>query len=230
MSLPTFIFDFDSTLVSIESLDELIGMSLRRTMQGQDLTRAMEKIHAITSEGMEGKIDLRTSINRRLSVAHPHRRDLEELQEMIVETIVPGMDSIIRSIHDAGASAYIVSGALMDLIEPVAKILGIPPDRCFANTGIFDGDVLVDVAPGPLTSSTGKTQVMRDLRVQGTISGAVVMVGDGASDLHPYREKAADHFIGVGIFAVRPSVEENASVFIRTVADLDRAIHSFLSL
>ena len=205
-------------------------MTLQRTMQGQDLARAKERIHAITCEGMEGKIDLRTSINRRLSVAHPRRRDLEELERSIAQTIAPGMEGIIRSIHDVGASAYIISGALMDVIEPVAKILGIPADRCFANAGIFDGDVLVDVSTGPLATSTGKTEIIRELRASGRISGTAVMVGDGASDLHPFRENVVDHFIGVGIFAVRPSVEENAPVFVRTIAELDHAIHSFLPL
>ena len=231
MPSPAFIFDFDSTLVSVESLDELLELSVRRQEKESAVRRIMSEIHAITDEGMEGGIDLRTSISRRLALARPTRDDLLALGNRMPETVTKGMDAVIRMIHDAGGSVFIVSGAIRDLIEPAAHMLGIPDDHVFGNTSVFnDGDFLTDIEAGPLSTSHGKTEVIRSLVASGVISGPVTMIGDGASDLHPFLSGIADHFIGVGIHVVRRTVEERAPVFARTIEELDRSIHSFLPL
>ncbi|MDD5056181.1 MAG: HAD-IB family phosphatase [Candidatus Peribacteraceae bacterium] len=231
MPSPAFIFDFDSTLVSVESLDELLEVSVRRREKGSAVRTIMGKIHAITDEGMEGGIDLRTSISRRLALARPTREDLRALEKRMNETVTKGMDAIIRTIHAHGGSAFVVSGAIHHLIEPVAHALGIPDDHSFGNEPVFDSDdVLIDVKDRPLATSRGKTDVIRSLIEAGVIDGPVIMIGDGASDLHPFLTGVADHFIGVGIHAVRSRVEMRSPVFVRTVHDLHQAIRSFLPL
>lgn len=231
MSSPAFIFDFDSTLVSVESLDELLEMSVRRQEKGSEAQAIMDRIHVITDEGMEGGIDLRTSISRRLALARPMRDDLLRLEERMPETITKGMDAVIRTIHTHGGSVFIVSGAIRSLIEPVADVLQIPRDHCFANEPVFNhAGGLTDVADGPLATGHGKTEVIRSLVASGKIAGPVVMIGDGASDIHPFLSGIAHHFIGVGIHAVRSTVEQRSPVFVRTIHELDRSIRSFLSL
>ena len=231
MTSPAFIFDFDSTLVSVESLDELLAESVKRKEKGSKAEKIMAEIHAITDAGMEGEIDLRTSLTRRLAIARPSRKDIVALQKSISKTMTKGLPEIMRMIHAAGASAFIVSGAIRDLIEPVAQALGIPDDHFFGNTPFFDQhDFLTDIADGPLVTSQGKAEIILQLVATGAIDGPVIMIGDGASDLHPFLTGVADHFIGVGIHTVRTSVEAGAPVFVRTSRDLDLAIRSSLSL
>ena len=56
------IFDFDSTIVAIEGLDELARLALADDPQR---TRTMEAIEAITRDGMTGAIGIDESLRRR---------------------------------------------------------------------------------------------------------------------------------------------------------------------
>ena len=61
-------FDFDSTVVSIESLDFLLGQSLATDPDAQTKSA---RLQAITQSGMQGKCSLRESIEQRLALAQP---------------------------------------------------------------------------------------------------------------------------------------------------------------
>ena len=59
------IFDFDSTIVAIEGLDELARLALADDPQR---VRTMEAIEAITRDGMTGAIGIDESLRRRLAM------------------------------------------------------------------------------------------------------------------------------------------------------------------
>lgn len=231
MPRASVIFDFDSTLVGVESLDELLWMSLVKRKLPASKLRALEReICAITDAGMEGEVDFPTSIARRLRVARPSRSDLATLALRMTEAITSGIPAIIRHIHEAGARAFIVSGGLLDLILPVAGALEIPTERVFGNTPVFDDTgTLTGIRSGPLATTQGKTTILRDLRTAGILGETVIMVGDGISDIHPYEAGIADHFIGVGIHRSRNSVLDRSPHFARSSQELALCLSPLLT-
>src|SRR3989338_10206993 len=75
---PTFFFDFDSTLVSIESLDELIALSIRENHEPDEAGKILEEIRKITDMGMNGEIDFPESLSRRLKKAPVNRSHIKK--------------------------------------------------------------------------------------------------------------------------------------------------------
>ena len=69
----------------------------------------------------------------------------------------------------------------------------------------------------PTTRSGGKPEVARRLRAE-LAPAAVVMVGDGVSDLEA--RPAVDRFIGFGRYVVRARVQAEADAFIRALDEL----------
>lgn len=225
----SFVFDFDSTLVSVESLDELIALSLRESLDAGKAETAIEKIRRITDAGMNGEIDFRTSVARRLKIAKVNRHHLKTLCKSISESITRGLPEIIEEIRKAGSETYIISGALIDCVIPVALELKIPAANIFANQPVFNSaGRLTGIKPGLLTSTDGKTKCLRHLKKRGTIFGKTVMVGDGVSDLHPYQKGVAEKFLGVGIHRKRETVRRDAPHFFTSVPSLHRHIRSLL--
>jgi D-3-phosphoglycerate dehydrogenase len=224
-----FAFDFDSTLVSVESLDELIALSLSETLGAKQAAAALEEIRAITDAGMNGTIDFRTSVATRLKKTRVSRKHLATLTRHLPKTITPGMAELIVNILKHGHPVFIISGALLECVHPVARQLNIPENRVFANQPIFDthGN-LTGIKSGMLASSEGKTHCLSELRRTGKITGEIVMVGDGISDLHPYRAGVAKHFLGIGIHRKRAAVEREAPHYFTDIDSLHRHIHSLL--
>ena len=72
-----FIFDFDSTIITKESLDEVLLFSVEDAQK--DSTRnALEKI---TSQGMNGEIDLKESIEKRINLVSLKEQDIKKFQK-----------------------------------------------------------------------------------------------------------------------------------------------------
>jgi phosphoserine phosphatase len=231
MPVTSVIFDFDSTLVSVESLDELLTTSLKKTHAPKDVLRLKQELKSITDRGMEGAYDFPTSIAKRLSIAKPTKRDLISLSRRITNHITEGIPRIIERIEERGGIPFIVSGGILDLILPVANALGISTERVFANTPLFDeGGFLTGIEPGPLAQTEGKTSILKILKNNGKLGKKVIMVGDGISDLHPFSEGVASHFVGVGIHAERQNVRTRAPIFVRTVQELDQHILSLITV
>ncbi len=178
--MPTVAFDFDSTLIDRESLDEILARAL--------LERPLdaERIRAITVEGMEGRIPFRESMERRLAIAKPRRRDVEGFGEEATRYLTPGLADLIRTLD---ADVWIVSGALVETLWPVADLLGVPHRRVLGTRARWSrgGELLslvrcgtkeeaVRASPDPWTSPR-------------------VGVGDGMSDYALLEAGLLDHFI-----------------------------------
>ena len=68
------IIDFDSTFISLESLDEFILNNISNSANNSEL-RA--KIERITNQGMEGIIDFNFSVNERLKYLRANRDSIK---------------------------------------------------------------------------------------------------------------------------------------------------------
>jgi phosphoserine phosphatase len=205
------VFDCDSTLASIEGIDELA-----------ERKGAGRRIAELTRAAMEGQTALEDVYGRRLEIIRPGREDLAWLGGRYRETLVAGAGEAVAALAAAGAEIHIVSGGLQPAVEILAADLGLAPARVHAVGVSFaaDGRYRSFAAASPLARSGGKTAVVRGLVRPGI---PAFMIGDGVTDLEAAAAGAV--VIGFGGVVARPAVMTQADHFVAgpsltAVADL----------
>lgn len=107
------------------------------------------------------------------------------------------------------------------MINPVASILGIPPENIFANQLLFgsSGEFVGFDVNEPTSRSGGKATAVQKIR---KVHGykALVMIGDGATDLEARKPGGADLFICYGGVQLREAVAVKADWLVFNFADL----------
>jgi phosphoserine phosphatase len=170
--------DMDSTLITIECIDEIADM--------QGIKPA---VAAITSAAMRGEIDFRESLTRRVALlAGLPVAALERVYDERV-ALAPGAERMIRGFAAAGAKTLLVSGGFTFFTERLRSRLAL--DDAVANTlEVADGK-LTGRLTGTIVDAEGKAARFAALK-RGLCSGdgIAVAIGDGANDLPMLR--AAD--------------------------------------
>lgn len=197
----TVVFDCDSTLSSIEGVDELGRLA------GVDAA----EIAALTRRAMDGELALEEVYGRRLERIAPDRAMLAELGRLYVESALPHAADLVRALLRLEKRVVIVSGGVLQGVQVLAEHLGLAPANVHAveaflsRSGAFQGfDEL-----SPLARSGGKLEVLRRLASEER-GGGVALVGDGITDLEA--APAARRFIAFGGVCARPAVLEAARV------------------
>ncbi len=221
----TFFFDFDSTVLSVESLDEIIKLSIdEMTVSAGEKSAMMHEVEQITDCGMNGEIDLGESIRRRIAVAKVHERHIDTFCRRMAseELLTVGMRQLIRRLRGDGHEVFIISGGLSSVLRAAADIFSLPVFSVFGNEYRTDADgfVIGVDAENPLTTMDGKAAIIRSLKKSGKAAGLTTLVGDGMSDVRPYEQGAVDRFIGFGVHKVRPAVERRTREYVRSIAEL----------
>ncbi len=196
--IKTVIFDFDSTLITAESLELLLAPPLANHPEKQAL------LAEITQQGMDGTISFAESLQQRLQIAAPTQQSIDQLAKTITQYLTPGMPALIKTLQDQGMDIWIISGGLRELILPVGLALNIAAAQIhgvqlrFGNHGQFIGIDQHD----PFSHS--KVDGARPLSKKWQSAG--VMIGDGMTDYHVYQAGLADHFIAFTQHARRTAV------------------------
>jgi phosphoserine phosphatase len=165
------VMDMDSTLITIECIDEIADM------QG-----LKPQVSAITEAAMRGEIDFAESLRRRVSL-------LEGLEQSALQRVYderlrlsPGAETLLAAARAAGIRTLLVSGGFTFFTERLKPRLGL--DYTAANTldaldGKLSGRVL-----GEIVDAQGKADWLNRVRVElGIAREQVVAIGDGANDL-----------------------------------------------
>ncbi len=202
------IFDCDSTLSSIEGIDELARV------RGPEIFKRVEEM---TNEAMDGKIPVEAVFGRRLEIILPEARHVAEVGQRYIDTIEPDAKAVIDTARAAGWTPLIISGGFRQAIRPLADFLGI--DRVEAVDLFFDAEGRYHGFDEsyPTTRSGGKPEVVNRLRRELT-PARVVMIGDGVSDLET--KPVVDLFVGFGRYMAREKVRREAAAFITRLVDL----------
>lgn len=231
----TIIFDFDSTIIRVESLDEIIRIALEDGgfSDGQR-TSVMTEIERITNLGMAGEIDLSESIARRLASASVHQKHVRMFCERLSsgDLFVPGMPELIRALLKDGQQVMVISGGLLGCLNAVAPLLTLLPQHLYANTYTVDdrGIVMNVDHTNPLSTTSGKSVLIKQLKEKGIIAGRSIIVGDGMSDFRPFEQGSVDAFIGFGGVVKREEVAKRAPKFVENVVDLAKVIGAAVHL
>ncbi len=201
-------FDCDSTLSSIEGIDELARL------RGPDVFHAVE---SLTTDAMNGRIRIEDIFGLRLNVIRPTEADAAAIGRRYLETVEPTAHATIATLRAAGWTPLIISGGFRQSIRPLASSLGITHveavDLFFAPDGTYTG---FD-AGYPSTRSGGKPDIIARLRREYSPE-QVVMIGDGVSDLET--KPFVDLFIGYGGFTARERVKKEAKAFVTSLAEV----------
>ena len=190
MKNPTLIIDFDSTIVKIETLDELIKLSLS---EKDEKTREeiLDSVKNITKQGMEGKIGFSQSLQQRISLCTLKTKHLDQISEIVKQKIT---DSFLKNkdwIGENRDNIFVVSGGFKECIIPVTEMFNIPTDHVFANNFLEkDGELSVNIQ-NPLSQTGGKILAVESLN----LDGEVWMIGDGYTDFEVKKEGLASKFI-----------------------------------
>jgi len=187
--IPTLIFDFDSTLVRIETLEALADIALEGRADAVDV-RA--EIARLTDQAMAGEIAFGDALRRRLALLPLTQAHVTALADRILEEGTPSVRRNLRFFQDNADRIIILSGGFREIIAPIAQRLGIADDRVLCNDLIYDAEdrvVGVDDA-NPLAHADGKPTVIKALN----LTGPVVMIGDGWNDAEVKLAGAADRF------------------------------------
>jgi phosphoserine phosphatase len=163
--------DMDSTLISIECVDEIA-----------DMMDIKPEVAAITASAMRGEIDFRQSLTRRVALLRG--LDIAALQRVYDERLElsPGAERLLAGMRAVGAELLLVSGGFTFFTERLKARLGL--DHTCANTlEIADGR-LTGRLIGPMVDAEAKAACFDRLRARlATNGGLAVAIGDGANDL-----------------------------------------------
>ena len=216
--MASIVFDFDSTVVSKETLDYAIAKALAAHPERD---RIICEIEAITTLGMEGAIDFRESVRRRVSVISLSQSLLQDTGRDMLEHVTSGFPTLFAWLRAEGHDIHIASGGYIECIGPVAEHLGVDAVHTHTNRFIFssEGDIVGFDEDALLWTDQGKTPVLHAIRALRP-GEKIVIVGDGANDLRAYESGAADDFVGFGEHAIRTTVQSRAPHFVTSATDL----------
>lgn len=201
------VMDMDSTLISIECIDEIA-----------DLVGIKPQVAAITERAMQGELDFAQSLRERVALL----KDLTETDLMRVLnerlTLNPGAREWIQTCKQHHIKTLLVSGGFTFFAERVKEMLGL--DYAVSNTlEIIDGKLTGKVL-GDIVDAQRKADELIKLRDQlGLSAEQTIAIGDGANDLKMMS------VAGIGIaYHAKPVVQAQASYALNHIG-LDGAIN-----
>jgi phosphoserine phosphatase len=188
------VMDMDSTLITIECIDEIA-----------DMHGLKQQVAAITETAMRGEIDFAESLRRRVSL-------LEGLDESALQRVYderlqlsPGAEIMIKTLHDHGIKILLVSGGFLFFTERLKPRLGL--DFTHANTLEIVNGKLTGRVLGQIFDAQGKADWLIKIRDElGLKPEQVIAMGDGANDL----KMMAQANVSIAYHA-KPVVREQAS-------------------
>jgi phosphoserine phosphatase len=165
------VMDMDSTLITIETIDELA-----------DLVGRKAEVAAVTAQAMRGEIEYDESLRRRVAVL----KDLPEsaLEQLYTERLElsPGAERLIEGVKRAGLKILLVSGGFTQVTDKLKARLGL--DYVRANTlevanGKFTGELV-----GRIVNADVKREALLEARdALKATKDQIIAIGDGANDL-----------------------------------------------
>ncbi|HEV2078330.1 MAG TPA: phosphoserine phosphatase SerB [Allosphingosinicella sp.] len=185
--------DMDSTMITVECIDELA-----------DYAGLKAQVSAVTERAMRGELDFEAALTQRVAL-------LKGLDENVVTRcldervgITPGAIPLVRTMKREGARCVLVSGGFAAFADEVAKTIGF--DHSISNDLHVEHGRLTGTVGAPIVGAYAKRDALLDavaltrVTVEDTLA-----VGDGANDIPML--KAA----GLGVaYHAKPAAAEAA--------------------
>ena len=187
------IADMDSTIITVECIDEMADMLGLRA-----------RIALITEQAMRGEIDFPAALRERAAMLAG--LGLDDLERVYGERVrlTAGARALVRTMRTHGAFTALVSGGFSFFTGRVAAAAGFHDHQ--ANELVIEDGRMTGKVSEPIIDSGAKLAALTRFAADHGLGMADTMaVGDGANDL-PMIEAA-----GLGVaFHAQPIVEEKA--------------------
>ncbi len=189
------VMDMDSTLITIETIDELADFVGRKA-----------EVAAVTAQAMRGEIEYDESLRRRVAVL----KGLPEsaLDQLYTERVKlsPGAERMIEGVKRAGLKILLVSGGFTHVTERLKTRLGL--DYVRSNTLVVKNGKFTGELEGRIVNADGKREALLSARDEiGATRDQIIAIGDGANDLKFMGEA------GVSVaYRAKPVVREKRDV------------------
>jgi phosphoserine phosphatase len=183
------IADMDSTMITVECIDELA-----------DYAGIKPQIAEVTERAMRGELDFAAALDARVGLLKGLGEDAIErcLAERV--RITPGAEALVKTMRANGAETILISGGFTRFAEPVARQIGFAraiANRLMIADGVLDGTVAKPI----VDSATKESTLVEAMATLGLDPVATLAVGDGANDLAMIRRA------GLGVaFHAKPIV------------------------
>ena len=203
------VMDMDSTLITIECIDEIADM------QG-----LKPQVAAITAAAMRGEIDYPQSLRERVALLKGLKAGaLKRVYDERVR-LSPGAEIMIARFRHLGIKTLLVSGGFTFFTERLRERLQLDYTR--SNVLEIADDLLTGCVVGEVVDAEVKKQALLERRDQlGITRGQIIGMGDGANDLQFMAETA----VGIAYHA-KPLVRAQAAHAL-TYVGLDGVLNLF---
>ena len=163
--------DMDSTLITIECIDEIADM------QG-----IKPQVAAITASAMCGEIDFPESLRRRVGLlAGLEVAALERVYDERLR-LSPGAEAMLAAFKAVGAKTMLVSGGFTFFTARLQQRLGL--DFTASNVLEVEAGRLTGRVQGDIVDAAVKADAVRKMRADPALAGKLIVgIGDGANDL-----------------------------------------------
>ncbi len=201
--------DMDSTLITIECIDEIADM------QG-----LKPQVSEITEAAMRGELEFAESLTRRVALLKG--LDASALQKVYDERLQlsPGAEQMLTAIQQAGMKTLLVSGGFTFFTDRMKTRLDL--DYSHANVlEIANGKLTGKVVDGIVDATEKQRTVERVCAEMGISPRQAIVMGDGANDLKMMG------IAGLSVaFRAKPVVRAQADVALNFVG-LDGVLNLF---
>ena len=168
--------DMDSTMISVECIDELA-----------DYAGVKAEVAAVTERAMRGELDFEGALDARVAL-------LKGLDAALVERcheervrLTPGARTLVRTMRAHGAWCLLVSGGFSLFADRVASAIGF--DAARSNDLHVAGGRLTGTVGRPILGAEGKRQALLEAAgARGIALADTLAVGDGANDIPMLKE------------------------------------------
>lgn len=165
------VMDMDSTLITIECIDEIA-----------DMHGLKPQVAAITEAAMRGELEFSESLTSRVSLLKG--LDFAALQRVYDERLrlSPGAENMLAAVKAAGIKTLLVSGGFTFFTDRMKTRLEL--DYTHSNVlEVVDGKLTGKVVGGIVDADEKKRTVERVCEELGIVPKQAIVMGDGANDL-----------------------------------------------